>query len=99
MFFAGYSGSVPLLVSLTDRVDARRIYLGAMVLAGLAALGFALFAEGTWGATLVRTLAGVGLAGTYMPGLKALADHMPERHESPAVAFYTVHFAIGISLS
>lgn len=53
----------------------------------------------TWGATLFRTLAGVGLAGTYMPGLKALADHMPERHESPAVAFYTVHFAIGISLS
>ena len=76
MFFAGYTGSGPLLVSRTDRVDPRRIYLRAMVLAGLASLGFAPFAEGTWGATLFHTLAGVGL------GALALAVHGPGERDN-----------------
>ena len=28
-FFAGYMAAVPVLTSLTDRIDARRIYLGS----------------------------------------------------------------------
>ncbi|HEY6721259.1 MAG TPA: MFS transporter, partial [Burkholderiales bacterium] len=33
MFFAGYMAAVPLLTSLTDRVDARRVYLVSSVAA------------------------------------------------------------------
>ncbi len=99
VYFAGYVAAVPVLVSLTDRVDARRIYLVSMALSGLAAIGFAIAASGLWTATLWRFLQGVGLAGTYMPGLKALTDRVPAEIQSRSVAFYTSSFGIGSSLS
>jgi MFS family permease len=37
-FQAGYLITVPVLVTLTDRVDARRIFAGAAVIGGLASL-------------------------------------------------------------
>ena len=94
-----YLLAVPVLVTLTDRMDPRRIYLVAAVFTALSSLGFAFFAEGFWTALGLRALAGIGLAGTYMPGLKALTDHMDDRLQSRAVAFYTSHFSIGTSLS
>jgi len=99
VYFAGYATAVPILVSLTDREDPWRIYLGSTVLGGLSALAFALFAEGFWSAMLFRFLGGVGLAGTYMVGLKLLSDRVSPAKQSRAVAVYTAHFAIGISLS
>ncbi len=99
VYFAGYLLAVPVLVSLTDRVDPRRVYLAAMAISVVSALGFALAADGIAGASLWRGLQGVGLAGTYMPGLKALTDAVPERLQSRAIAFYTASFGIGSSLS
>jgi len=99
VYFAGYLVSVPVLVSLTDRVDPRRIYLVSMAISCLSALGYALAAHGVASASLWRGLQGVGLAGTYMPGLKALTDTLPERAQSRAVAFYTASFGVGSSLS
>ena len=99
VYFAGYLMSVPVLVSLTDRVDPRRIYLIAMGLSCVAALGFAVAADDVASASLWRFLQGVGLAGTYMPGLKALTDTLPEKYHSRAVAFYTSSFGVGSSLS
>jgi MFS family permease len=98
-YFAGYVGAVPVLASLTDRVDPRRILLGSLALGGAASLGFALFADGFWTALAFRALTGVGLAGTYMPGLKALSDHIGGPHQSRYVAFYTSSFGIGAALS
>ena len=63
------------------------------------ALGFALAANGVASASIWRGMQGIGLAGTYMPGLKALADMLPERSQSRAVAFYTASFGVGSSLS
>lgn len=99
LFFAGYLAAVPLLVSLTDRVDARRIYLLCMALSAASLLGFAWLAQGVWSAALLRAAAGIGLAGTYMPGLKALSDAVQGKALNRAVAFYTAHFGIGSSLS
>jgi MFS family permease len=99
VYYAGYVAAVPLLVSLTDRRDARLIYLLSTALGGLAALGFALFAEGVWSAVAFRLAGGVGLAGTYMVGLKLLADRTEGPRQSRAVAFYTAHFGIGVALS
>ncbi len=99
VFFAAYTISVPVLVALTDRIDPRLIYAASALLTGLASLGFGLVAEGFWTATLFRALGGVGLAGTYMPGLKALTDHVSQAQQSRAVAFYTATFGIGTSLS
>lgn len=98
-YYAGYMAAVPILVGLTDRAEARRIYLGAQALGAVAALGFALFAGGLWSALLFRAVAGVGLAGTYMVGARMLADRVESRAQSRAVTWYTAHFAIGTSLS
>ena len=99
IYYAGYVVVVPVLTSMTDRVDARRVLLAALLLTTLASLGFALFADGLWSATVWRTMQGIGLAGTYMPGLKALTDRIPERMHSRAIAFYTSSFGVGTSLS
>lgn len=99
VYFAGYLIAVPVLVSLTDRVDPRRVYLSGMALSLLSAVGFGLFADDVASASLWRCLQGVGLAGTYMPGLKALTDSLPIERQSRAVAFYTASFGLGSSLS
>ena len=99
VYFAGYLIAVPILTSLTDRVDPKRIYLFGMALSALSAIGFAFFAEGVVTASLWRALQGAGLGGTYMPGLRALTDALPERAQSRGVAFYTASFGIGFSLS
>ena len=98
IFFVGYATSVLVIVSLTDYVAARSIYLVSMVITALSYGAFA--ASDTFGAALVfRLLAGVGLAGTYMPGLKALSDKAEGHYRSRVVAWYTVAFTIGIALS
>jgi len=99
IYFAGYVGAVPVLSSLTDRIDPRRVLLAGLALGAGASLGFALFAEGFWSALGFRAFQGVGLAGTYMPGLKALSDRVEGPAQSRYVAFYTASFGIGAAAS
>lgn len=98
-FFVGYMLAVPLLSSLTDRIDPRRVYSFATLLLCLGALGFALFASGFWSALVFQAVMGAGLAGTYMPGLKLLSDLVSGPQQSRSVAFYTSTFGLGTSLS
>jgi len=103
IYYLGYLSAVPVLVSLTDRKPAHRIYFICMAISGIGTLGFAFLADGFYSAMLFRILSGIGLAGTYMPGLKLLTDQLerlaPEADHSRAVAFYTSSFGIGMSLS
>ena len=99
IYYAGYMLAVPVLVSLTDRVDPRPVYLWSAALTALSAFGFAFWADGFWSALGWRALGGAGLAGTYMVGLKALTDRIDPAHQARAVAFYTASFGIGASLS
>jgi MFS family permease len=99
IYYAGYMAAVPVLTSLTDRIDSRRVYLWACVISSLGAAGFALYAQGLWSALLFQFLIGFGLGGTYMPGLKALTDHLEGSAQSRATAFYTASFGLGSSIS
>ncbi|MEE8350630.1 MAG: MFS transporter [Rhodospirillales bacterium] len=103
IYFAGYLVAVPVLVSLTDRASSRRIYILCLVLAAFSSAGFAFLTHGFWTAMVFRTIAGVALAGSYMPGLKLLGDHLRvmagDRDQSRAVAFYTSSFGIGTAIS
>jgi len=99
VFFAGYAIASPLLVSFTDRVTAHRIYLPSAFLAALSMFLFGWLAEGTWTAAALRLLAGIGLAGTYMPGLKALSDNLSGPHQSRHIVFYTASYGVGTALS
>jgi MFS family permease len=97
-FFAGYMAAVPVLVSLTDRIPARRVYVGACAALTVGSIAFA-SAAGPAGAMLGQALLGAGLAGTYMPGLKELSDRTSGPRQSRAIAFYTSTFGLGSSLS
>ncbi|HEY7742448.1 MAG TPA: MFS transporter [Burkholderiales bacterium] len=99
VYYAGYVAATPILTSLTDRVDARRVYLAACLLSCAGAAGFWLFAGGLASALVFQFLIGAGLGGTYMPGLKMLADLLEGARQSRAVAFYTATFGIGSTLS
>lgn len=99
IYYAGYVAAVIVLTSLTDRIASRDIYLACTVISAIAIAGFALFADGFWTAMLFRTLGGVGLAGTYMPGLKMLSDFLSGPKQSRNMAFYTSSFGIGASAS
>ncbi|MGH2456265.1 MAG: MFS transporter [Candidatus Limnocylindria bacterium] len=99
VLYAAYAVSVPILVTLTDRVDARRVYLSGVALTVVSHLGFAVFAEGFWSALAMRSLAGVGWAGTYMTGLKLLADRVDPVLMSRAVAGHAASIGIAGSLS
>ena len=99
IYFAGYTAAVPLLTALTDRVDARRIYLTFSTLGVLSNLGFAFLAFGFWSALLFRGLSGLGLAGTFIPGLKAIIDRLQSKTQPRAISFYTAFFGLGVSVS
>jgi MFS family permease len=95
IFFAAYVVAVPVLVSLTDRVPTRWVYAVGAALTAISHLGFAFIADGFWSALILRALAGIGWAGAYMPGLKAIADTLEGNAQSRAV---TLHAAgVGVA--
>ncbi|MCA0301171.1 MAG: MFS transporter [Proteobacteria bacterium] len=94
-FYGAYMLAVPVLVTLTDRIDAKRVYLFGVGCTVVAHLAFGLLADGFWSATALRALAGLGWAGTYMTGLKLLADQVDAKMMSRAVTGHAA--SIGIS--
>src|ERR1051325_8965440 len=95
----GYMLAVPVLATLTDRIDARRVLLFGSAPSGLATAAFGLCADGLWSAAAIWALAGIGFAGAYMPGLKALTDRLPPGDASRSVTLYTSSFSVGVGLS
>ncbi|HVY42554.1 MAG TPA: MFS transporter [Hyphomicrobiaceae bacterium] len=98
-FAVGYMLAVPVLATLTDRVDARIVLLVGSAVSGLATLAFGLLAQGLVSAIVIWGLAGVGFAGAYMPGLKALTDRLGSGDISRSVTLYTASFSFGVGLS
>ena len=98
-FFLGYMLAVPLATALTDRVDARKVYLVGGLSATLGLLGMAFFAVNFWTALIFMAINGAGLAGTYMPGLKILSDRIQTGELTRHIAFYTAFFGIGTGFS
>ncbi|MGE0421611.1 MAG: MFS transporter [Reyranellaceae bacterium] len=98
-FYAAYMLAVPVLVTLTDRIDAKRVYLFGVACTIVGHLLFGLLAEGFWSAMALRALAGMGWAGTYMTGLKLLADQVDARMMSRAVTGHAASIGVSGALS
>tara|TARA_A100001037_G_scaffold205344_1_gene183689 strand:- start:11161 stop:12381 length:1221 start_codon:yes stop_codon:yes gene_type:complete len=98
-FFIGYVTSVPILVTLTDRIIPKKIYIFSGFVGAASCFGFACLAHDLWTGVLFRMLTGVGVAGTYMPALKALVDSLEEPERSKASGYYTSVYAIGTAIS
>ncbi|MCI3952825.1 MAG: transporter, partial [Burkholderiales bacterium] len=99
IFYAAYLVSVPVLVTLTDRVDAKRVYLFGVACTIVGHVAFGLYADGFWSALATRALAGMGWAGTYMTGLKLLADRVDAKLMSRAVSGHAAGVGVSGALS
>jgi MFS family permease len=99
VFYAGYMVFVPVLVTLTDRIEAKLVYLFGVGCTIVAHLSFFLFVDGFWSALAARTLTGIGWAGTYMTGLKMLADQVEPKMMSRAVTAHAASIGISGALS
>ena len=77
--------------SCTDRAMSTRSVRASPPLSHL---GFALLADGFWSALIFRALAGMGWAGAYMPGLKAIADTLEGNEQSRAVSMHAAGVGI-----
>jgi MFS family permease len=95
IFFAAYVCAVPVLVALTDRIPARYVYMAGAAMTALSHFGFAFVADGFWSGLILRAIAGIGWAGAYMPGLRAIADTLEGNAQSRAVSLH----AAGVGLS
>ena len=99
IYYAGYVVAVPLLVGMTDSVDAKRIYLFSIGVGVIASLGYAVLAEGFWSAMVFRFLSGIALAGTYMPGLQILNDRLSVDDRQRSLPWYLSAFSLGTAAS
>jgi predicted MFS family arabinose efflux permease len=98
-FYGAYMVSVPVLVTLTDRIDPKRVYLFGVAATVAGHLLFGVLAEGFWSALILRALTGMGWAGTYMTGLKLLADRVDAKMMSRATAGHAASIGISGALS
>lgn len=99
IFFFGFMLVGPVSTTLTDRVDARNVFLAGCLLGTFGAYGFAYLADDFWSALPWRFISGAALGCTYMPGLKLLTDRLPEGDQSRSIAFYTACFSTGSAFS
>lgn len=94
----GYMIGVVPLVAATDRMSARTVYLACAMLSVISYGGLAL-SDSFTPALFFRALAGLGLAGMYMPGLRALTDGIEGPRRARIAALYTSSFTVGTALS
>jgi MFS family permease len=99
IYFAGYAAAVPILASLTDRIDGRWVFAGSSLLGAASSLVFAECADGFWVAFILRLLGGVALGGVHMPGLKLLAERTAGRSRARGSAVYSSFYTLGAAAS
>lgn len=99
VYQVGYIGAVTILSTLTDYMPPRRIYLWSALWTGLTSLAFALLADGFTSALVLRGLVGLGLAGTYMPGMRMVAERFARSGRGFAMGCYIGTFTIGTAIS
>lgn len=94
----GYMLGVIPMVAATDRISARAVYLGSAALSVISSFGLAL-SDALGPALVFRALSGLGLAGMYMPGLRAITDGVEGDRRARVAALYISSFTVGAALS
>ena len=95
----GYIASGVILSTLTDRMNTRLIFITAAFWSAAANLLFALYAHDFTSGMLLRALTGIGMGGTYMPGLKMVAERFDPSTRGRAIGIYVGSLVMGASLS
>lgn len=98
-FQAGYLLAIVPLGTAADRYSPRRVIAAGASVTGLASLAFALLAEGFATGTALRFLAGTGMAGVYVPGMRFLTDWYPQDVRGRAMGVYVGTFSLSSGVS
>jgi MFS family permease len=95
----GYLAAVLLILPLTDRWRARYVIGGCSAVASLSFFLFPFLAYDPWSAALLRGLAGLGLAGVYLPGVRVVAAVATPERRGLMVSIYVSAYYFGAALS
>lgn len=95
----GYVVSVLVLLPLTDRYRTGRVIAVCATATALSFLLFPFFATNVWTASFFRFLAGLGLAGIYMPGVRVMSAAASPQRRGFAVGAYVAAFYLGSAVS
>jgi MFS family permease len=95
----GYIASGVLLSILSDRFNIRNIFITAAFCSAIGNLLFALYAHDFVSGMIFRALTGIGMGGTYMPGLKLVAERFDSSQRGRAIGIYVGSLVMGASLS
>ena len=98
-YLAGYAASALVVIPLTDRFGPKRILLTVAPLSIAAHALFPRVADDMASAMALMALAGLGLVGVYMPGLRIISERFPSRGRGMAVGLYVTAYYAGNSLS
>lgn len=98
-FQAGYLLGIVPLGRVTDRRSPRHVVAAGATVTGVASLAFALFADGFLVGTGIRFLAGVGMAGVYVPGMRFVTDWYDPADRGRAMGLYVGTFSVSSGLS
>jgi len=95
----GYIASGVILSAATDRLNTRNIFIASALWSASANLLFALYAHDYTSALILRALTGIGMGGTYMPGIKLVAERFGANERGRAIGIYVGSLMLGASLS
>ncbi len=99
IFFLSYAIGSPIASVLTDVIDPKRLYLAGCA-AGLAGgLCFPLINDSYASLLIARLLSGLGMAGTYIPGMTLIGAAVSQAERPRATSLYTSCLTLGTSLS
>lgn len=100
-YLAGYAAASLFVVPLPDRWGCRRVILGSLLLSSAGHLAFPLMARDLASALVLRFLAGIGMVGVYMTGLRLIGERFPQRGRGAAMGVYTscAYGAMSLSLA
>lgn len=98
-YLGGYAISALLVVPLTDRFKVSHIFITSSGISVLANATFPFLAYGVISASVLRSVAGIGLAGVYMPGLKVISERFGSRARGRAMGLFVSSFYAANSAS
>lgn len=98
-FQAGFAASALLVIPLTDRLSSRHILVASAATSAVGSALFPLAAQETVTASLLRALAGAGLVGVYVPGLRVISERFADRGRGMAMGLYVTAFYAGNGVS
>ncbi len=95
----GYVAAVLLILPLTDRLPATRVIAACLVATSGASVLFPFLAHDVPTAVALRALAGAGLAGVYMPGVRVVSATASPDRRGFDVSIYVSAFYVGSTAS